>query len=355
MDLLKKLSRPFIPLVAAGALALGVAGIVEAQSQDPSHFLTCNSVNVNANNSINYPQSLVGVKDVFGANEPLVLVYNTAPYGKIGDSLKVDVYGPSGNLIDEDITSATYNNDIMTEGETTGDLAQKFYQAGGYGQYRAIWSWNNQVQGEDDFTIQENSQPAPVYSPPSETTYNAPKSDLELRLGLGLGYETGSNIAIGSLSNIPLLDAMPEIYLDFMSKHGLGFDILLAGAAAQSSAYGKVWGNTGISSDNPELVLTGDLAYHIPIDSVDLEFFIGGGFFTDMGNASVKSNPISPGAFLQGGAGITLNFLKNFFVQLRGSGRFYFSDESASVSGAYSPAPLGDFNISLLGGFSINN
>lgn len=347
MSLLKKLA----PLVAAGALALGVAGIAEAQSSDPNHYLACNSIIVAADNSVSYPGGLVGVKDVFGVNEPLVLVYNSGPYSKIGDPLKLDIYSPAGALVEEVVNYASYDKDIWTQGENEGPkITQYLYSKGGYGKYRAVWSWNNQIQGEDDVTIQENPQPVPVYNPPA---YAAPKSDLELRLGLGLGYETGSNIATGSLSNVPLLDEMPEIYLDFMSKHGLGFDLLFAGAAAQSTAYGKVWGNAGISSNNPEFVLTGDLAYHIPIDPVDLEFFAGGGFFTDMGNAPIMSNPISPGAFAQAGAALTVNFLKDFFIQLRGSGRFYFSDESSNSFGKYSPAPLGDFNIGLLGGFSV--
>lgn len=354
MDLLKKLARPFVPLVAAGALALGVAGIADAQSSDPNHFLACNSIVVAADNSVSYPGGLVGVKDVFGVNEPLVLVYNSGPYSKIGDSLKLDIYSPAGVLVDEVTNTASYDRDIWTEGENEGPkITQYLYSKGGYGKYRAVWSWNNQIQGEDDVTIQENPQPAPVYTPSETTTYAAPKSDLELRLGLGLGYETGSNISKDSLSNIPLLDAMPEIYFEFMSKHGIGFDMFLAGAMSQSGAYTKVWGNAGISSNNPEIIFSGDLTYHIPVDPVDFELFAGGGLFTDMGNAPVNSNPISSGFFAQGGAAITLNFLKDFFIQLRGAGRFYFSDETANSLGKYSPAPLGDFNISLLGGFSV--
>lgn len=139
MGLLKKLA----PLVAAGALALGVVPAVHAQERQ---FYSCNSIN-----------PVYGVKNVFSIGEPLVLV-DIDPFCKVGDLETVYVYGPAGNAL----SSSSMNMNSYGEEWNVFSNTQNLAQMGGYGNYRAVFSDNNQVIGEVDFAI----APPPQYVAP---------------------------------------------------------------------------------------------------------------------------------------------------------------------------------------------
>ncbi len=205
--------------------------------------------------------------------------------------------------------------------------------------------------------------------------YVRPAPNIEFRFGAGIGYETGSVAGNPPASsdwgatttdpgNTPLLDTMPQIYAEFINRDsGFGADVLFSWAMTESPNYVKAYqpfyetysGNTqgdpGVSADNPEYFFTADLTYHLPrIGPLDLEVFAGDTIWTGSGNSNADL-PISAGSDFQAGAAVTLKFLDNFFVQARGSWRFY-SSESAAVGGGGTPVPLGTYDIAILGGYA---
>ncbi len=172
--IIKNVGKGVAALGLAGTLALGTFGcnyegvratnivIVNTVEEDDSdqpeqpspmnqrHFFACNYIN----GSQIFPQDYVGMKNVFGASEPIILV-DYDPFDKTGDQEKLDIYSPSGKLVGENkITvardGATYETGVL-DGSNT--FTQLLVQRGGYGNYRAVFSLNNQTIGEVDFTI----------------------------------------------------------------------------------------------------------------------------------------------------------------------------------------------------------
>ena len=204
----------------------------------------------------------------------------------------------------------------------------------------------------------------------------------EFKFGFGRGSEMGSiqgappgsgnsGATTTSPGNTPLLSLMPQVYIESVFRRRLaqgsfGADLIISWATVASSEYVKAYqpfyqvyshnygtmGDPGVSSLTPELFITADLTYHFPVfgpkNLIDLEVFAGGGFWTMLGDKSNILLPISPGYFAQAGSAIQVNF-GHFFLQGRGSYRFFFYDVAA-VGGGVTPAPLGNYNIMALVG-----
>jgi type II secretory pathway pseudopilin PulG len=116
------------------------------------HYFACNSLRPDGTGI--YPIDYVGIKSVFKLTEPLLLIdYN--PSSKTGDIEKVDVYGPKGELIVEVPLTLPSNGSVMEVGIQDGSdkFTRYLAEKEGFGNYRAVWSLNNEVVGEDDFTI----------------------------------------------------------------------------------------------------------------------------------------------------------------------------------------------------------
>jgi hypothetical protein len=116
--------------------------------QNQRHLFVCNNFK-NGFKAWSYPQDYVGIKNTFNTDESLMFV-DYDPLDKAGNLLKVDVYGPAGNLVLEDKDKIAYDGKSLETGIKEGSiLASK----GGLGDYKAVWSLNNGVIGEVDFTI----------------------------------------------------------------------------------------------------------------------------------------------------------------------------------------------------------
>jgi hypothetical protein len=119
--------------------------------QNQRHYFACNSL---TGNTWTYPRDYTGIKSVFRDNEQLILV-DYDPSNKAGDVEKIDVYGPKGNLIFENIGTIPRDATPRETGSRDGSNAttKYFVEKGGYGDFRAVFSLNDEVVGETDFTI----------------------------------------------------------------------------------------------------------------------------------------------------------------------------------------------------------
>jgi hypothetical protein len=202
----------------------------------------------------------------------------------------------------------------------------------------------------------------------------------ETNFGFGIGYETGSVAGVPNTSamgatttnpgNTPLLQYMPEIFLESVFRHNpaegaLGIDIVLSWSMTEEPAYVAAYqpfeyvysdytnpaGDPGITSNNPELFLGADLSYHFPrLGPLDIGILVGGLGWTDIGDTSQVDLPISAGIAAQAGGELTLHF-GGIFIQGKALYRFYYW-EAAAVGGGGTPAPLGTYCFIALAGFS---
>jgi len=104
--------------------------------QNQKHYFACNT-----SNGWTYPNAYEGIK---------LVDYDLS--AKTGSSWKLDVIGPKGNTVFESKASLQKDGMIMQIG--TKDTARFFYEKGGLGNYRAIFTLDGN-ETEADFTIVE--------------------------------------------------------------------------------------------------------------------------------------------------------------------------------------------------------